>query len=63
MKALDNNCQVAFVPQEENTLLVVSEDGNYYIAKFDPQKGGNCVYEKAGKILGLKKAKKRNLQK
>ena len=51
MKAPDQNCLVAFIPGEESTIIVISTDGNYYKAKFDPLKGGDCVLQNSKKIL------------
>lgn len=34
--------KVAFT-KEPNTIVVISQEGKYYKATFDPNKGGECV--------------------
>ncbi len=39
---LDNHTKIAF-GTEENTLVAVSYEGNYYHVEFDPINGGDCI--------------------
>ncbi|CAD8096398.1 unnamed protein product [Paramecium sonneborni] len=41
-RVLDTKCKVSFVP-DEHQLIVISYEGKYYKAQFDPQKGGECI--------------------
>ncbi len=36
---------------------MISTDGNYYKAKFDPLKGGDCDLQNSGNFLHLKPGK------
>jgi hypothetical protein len=38
----ETHSKVAFGP-EPNSIIVVSYDGNYYMATFDPNEGGDCL--------------------
>ena len=42
MKSLDRNCSLAFLPEDDSHLIIISNEGKYYQAKFDPIKGGDC---------------------
>ena len=41
LKINETKCIASFV--EENGFVVVTADGKYYRAKFDPAKGGECT--------------------
>ncbi len=38
----DSKAVVAFGPEDKNCLIVVTYDGKYYLAEFDPKTGGDC---------------------
>jgi hypothetical protein len=40
LKVQDSRCKVIFT--KENTFMAVSQDGNFFKAQFDPEKGGEC---------------------
>lgn len=48
----DIRAKVAFGP-ESNTILVVSEEGNYYVANFDPVNGGECLKQQQTKFFNV----------
>jgi hypothetical protein len=50
LRITDTKCNVIFVGP--NTIVAVSTQGNYYMAKFNPEKGGDCVKLKEVKVLG-----------
>lgn len=48
----DLKTKVAFGP-ETNTIIVVSEEGNYYVANFDPVNGGECLKQQQIKFFNI----------
>ena len=38
----DTKAVVAFGPEDKNCIIVVTHDGKYYLAEFDPKMGGDC---------------------
>ena len=50
-KVQDSKTKVAF-GAEENTLIIISYDGNYYKITFDPINGGDCQKQEEKRIMG-----------
>jgi hypothetical protein len=49
-KVMDSKTKVAFGP-EDNTLIIISYEGNYYQCSFDPINGGECNLQHHFRIL------------
>lgn len=48
----DSKAKVAF-GSESNTIIVVTEEGNYYVANFDPINGGECLKQTQIKFFNV----------
>lgn len=49
-RVIDNKTKVAFGP-EPNSLIVISYEGKYYKANFDPVNGGECTKTEEKNIM------------
>lgn len=38
----DKKTKIAFSSEENNTVVIITSNGNYYKVSFDPVKGGEC---------------------
>lgn len=41
---------IAVFGPEPNTIIVISYEGNYYYARFDPVNGGDCLKQQQNKL-------------
>ena len=41
---------IATFGHEPNTIIVISYEGNYYYARFDPVNGGECLKQQQNKL-------------
>lgn len=47
----DRKSKIAFSSEENNTVVIITLNGNYYKVSFDPIKGGECKEMKAEKFF------------